>query len=278
MPARALERRADHSWQSVEPMSTPSAVPFDDALVSIVTPAYRAARFVGETIRSAQAQTYPNFEMLIVDDCSPDDTCAVVERAGAGDPRIRLLRQEKNGGPAAARNRALSEARGRWIAFLDADDLWLPEKLERQLVFHRRHGAKITFTEFRRITADGARTGRLVKVQDWLDYGRLLCNTGIATSTVIVDRALTGAFSMKKTYYDDYACWLGLLRTGGRAVGLREDLMRYRVVGASVSRNKINSARQVWNTYRDVENLGWLRSAWSFANYAARGYLKYRRF
>lgn len=254
------------------------AAPYVDSLVSIVTPAYRAARFIGETIRSVQAQTYRDFEMLVVDDCSPDDTAAIVERFAAADPRIRLLRQAANGGPAAARNRALAEARGRWVAFLDGDDLWLPDKLERQLAFHRARGARISFTAFRRIDADGSRLGRLVTVRDWLDYDRLLCDTGIATSTVIVDRASTGPFWMKKTYYDDYACWLELLRVGGLAAGLQEDLMRYRVLGGSVSRNKLRSALHVWRTYREVERLGWLRSAWSFANYAGRGVLKYWRF
>jgi len=216
--------------------------------------------------------------LLVVDDCSPDETAAIVESFAVNDPRIRLLRQQTNGGPAAARNRALAEARGRWIAFLDSDDTWLPEKLEKQLAFHRARNAKISFTEFRRVDADGSHVGRLITVRDWLDYGRLLCDTGIATSTVIVDRSKTGPFAMKKTYYDDYACWLELLRSGGRAVGLREDLMRYRVVGGSVSRNKLKSARHVWRTYREVERLGLLRSAWSFANYAGRGVLKYWRF
>lgn len=260
--------------------ATPTAAPLDfvDSFVSIITPAYRAARFIGETIRSVQAQTYREFEMLVVDDCSPDETAAVVERFAATDARIRLLRQPANGGPAAARNRALAEARGRWIAFLDSDDLWLPEKLERQLAFHRAQGAKISYTEFRRVAADGSRVGRRIAVPDWLDYDRLLCNTGIATSTVIVDRARTGPFRMKKTYYDDYACWLELLRSGGRAVGLREDLMRYRVLGGSVSRNKLKSARHVWRTYREVEGLGLLRSAWAFVNYAGRAAVKYGRF
>ncbi|GAB4468432.1 MAG: glycosyltransferase family 2 protein [Burkholderiaceae bacterium] len=256
----------------------PDASGYIDSLVSIVTPAYRAARFIGETIRSVQVQTYREFEMLVVDDCSPDETAAIVQRFAASDPRIRLLRQQTNGGPAAARNRALAEARGRWIAFLDSDDTWLPQKLEKQLAFHRAQQAKISYTEFRRVDADGSHVGRLITVRDWLDYGRLLCNTGIATSTVIVDRKLTGPFSMKKTYYDDYACWLELLRGGGRAVGLHEDLMRYRVLGGSVSRNKLKSARHVWRTYREVERLGLLRSAWSFGNYAARGVLKYWRF
>lgn len=249
-----------------------------DNLVSIITPAYRAAKYINETMRSVRAQTWQQWEMLIVDDCSPDNTCALVEQMAAQDSRIRLIRQEKNGGPAAARNAALQAARGRWVAFLDSDDVWLPEKLERQLKFHREAGARISYTELRRISEDGRQVGRLITVPDRLDYRRLLGNTAIVTSTVVVDRALTGAFSMKKTYYDDFACWLELLKPGGYAVGLHQDLLRYRVVGNSVSRNKTRSAREVWNTYLQVERLHPVLSVWYFANYAVRGWLKYRKF
>ncbi len=247
-------------------------------LVSIITPAYKAAKVVGETIRSVQAQTYGNWEMLITDDCSPDDTCAAVEAAAAGDARVVLIRQAVNGGPAAARNASLAAARGRWIAFLDSDDLWLPEKLSTQLAFQIATGAALTYTEFRRISADGATLGERVRIPEQLSYSQLLGNTAIATSTVLVDTAQTGPLRMKKTYYDDFTCWLEILRPGRIARGLREDLMRYRVMGGSVSRNKGRSAREVWKTYRDIEQLSLPRACWSFGNYALRGVLKYRRF
>jgi len=268
------------SPSAAEPLrgaASPS-VTLHDALVSIVTPAYRAAAFIEETIRSVQAQTYPDFEMLIVDDCSPDETAQVVQRAADGDARIRLLRQSRNAGPAAARNRALAEARGRWIAFLDSDDLWLPRKLQLQLPFHLANGAKISCTDFRRIHEAGGESGHLIVAPSWLDYRRLLCNTGIPTSTVLIDRTLTGPFRMKETRCDDYACWLDLLRPGGFAIGLHEDLMRYRVLQSSWSRNKVKYSRHVWKTYREVEQLGLVQSAWSFANYAVRGVMKYARF
>lgn len=249
-----------------------------DNLVSIVTPTYKAANFVSETVRSVQAQTYANWEMLVVDDCSPDDTVRVVSRLAEDEPRLRLIRQSRNGGPAAARNAAIAAARGRWLAFLDSDDLWLPEKLERQIEFQRRHAAKLSYTEFRRISADGSKVGALVRVPARLSYRSLLGNTAIATSTVIVDRALAGDVRMKKIYYDDFGCWLDILRNGGFAVGLREDLMRYRVLGGSVSRNKRKSAVEVWRTYRSVEGLGALESLYYFSQYALRGALKYRRF
>jgi teichuronic acid biosynthesis glycosyltransferase TuaG len=248
-------------------------------LVSIITPAYRAAAVIGETIASVRGQTHQNWEMLIAEDCGPDETRDLVRGWQAKDDRIRLIALDRNGGPSAARNAALREARGRWLAFLDSDDLWLPEKLARQLAFHKAMpGAKLSFTGFRRISADGGRTGHYIAVPPRLDYRGLLANTAIATSTVIADREQTGAFEMKKTYYDDFACWLALLKPGGIAAGLDEDLMRYRVMAASVSRDKGNSARQVWLAYRRVERLGPVASAWYFGQYAARAWLKYRRF
>lgn len=248
-------------------------------LVSIITPAYRAAGTIRETVASVQAQGWRDWEMLISEDCGPDDTRAVVRELAAHDPRVRLIEPEKNGGPAAARNHSLAQAKGRWLAFLDSDDLWLPDKLDRQLAFHRQHpGAVLSFTGFRRINTDGSEVGRYIGVPERLDYRGLLGNTAIATSTVIVDRALSGDFTMKKTYYDDFACWLALLRDGGHAIGLDEDLMRYRVLEASVSRDKGNSAREVWKAYHEVQGLGLIPSAWYFANYAARAWWKYRRF
>ncbi len=247
-------------------------------LVSIVTPAWRAARFIGETIRSVQAQDHRHWEMLVVDDCSRDDTVAVVSSFADRDPRIRLIRQPANGGPAAARNAALEAATGRYLAFLDSDDLWLPNKLSAQLAFMRAKSAALSYTEFRRISEDGSRIGNRVQVPESLTYRQLLCDTSIATSTVMVDRTVAGEFRMKKTYYDDFTAWLEILRRGHVAYGLREDLMRYRVVGKSVSRNKIRSAAMVWRTYREIEGLGMLDSVWCFLNYAVRGTLKYRRF
>lgn len=247
-------------------------------LVSIITPAYRAAAFVGASIQSVIAQTYTNWEMLVVDDCSPDNTVEIVRQWSEQDSRVRLIRQPQNGGPAAARNAALQAARGRWIAFLDSDDLWQPEKLALQLKAHRDAGATLSFTEFRRISQDGVAVGRLITVPSRITYSELLGNTAIATSSVIVDKSLTGDFVMKKVFYDDFACWLELLRKGGFGLGVHADLLRYRIVGGSVSRNKKRSAQEVWKTYRHVEQLGVLLSAWYFINYAFKGWLKYRKF
>ena len=248
-----------------------------DTLVSIVTPAYTAGRFIAETIHSVLAQTHNNWELIIVDDGSPDDTCSIVEQISREDCRIRLIRQRRNLGPSVARNRGLEAASGRYIAFLDADDLWLPQKLERQIQFMGDVNAAISFTAFRRISETGDRCGRLIRIPERLTYGQLLRNTAIAASAVLIDRGLTGAFQMSMAPCDDYFLWLEFLRRGFVAHGLQEDLMRYRVVEASCTRNKRKNALNVWRTYREI-GLSKTYAAWCFTNYAIRAWLKYSRF
>jgi teichuronic acid biosynthesis glycosyltransferase TuaG len=260
----------DSKWQTVPAGSS-------DALVSIITPAYNAARFVDETARSVIAQTYPHWEMLIVDDCSKDDTRAHLERLAAQDARIKPIFQQKNGGPARARNAALRAARGAYLAYLDADDLWLPEKLASQLAFMRARNSAFSYTGFRRMTTNGEQVGELRPLTPQLSYADLLKNTAIVTSTVLIDRRITGEFEMPVTYYDDFATWLLILKRGHVAHGLAEDLLRYRIVGASVSRNKSRSAKMVWRTYRDIEKLSVPYSAWCFTHYAWRAFRKYRK-
>jgi teichuronic acid biosynthesis glycosyltransferase TuaG len=244
--------------------------------VSIVTPAYRAARFLPETIASVQAQTRADFEMLVVDDCSPDNTAELVAEVAAGDPRIRLIRHRVNGGPAAARNTAIEAARGRFIAFLDSDDLWMPNKLERQVAFMETTQAAISCTQFRRVDESGQVISPVVGVPCTIDYRGLLKNTVIVTSSSMVNPGLTGPFRLKKTFYDDYALWLDLLGRGLIAHGIQEELVRYRVLENSWSRNKLRSAWHVWRTYRDIERIALPTAAWCFAHYAWNGYRKYR--
>lgn len=247
-------------------------------LVSIITPAFRAESVIGETIMSVIAQTHSNWEMLIVEDCSPDNTRDVIRQWAQTDPRVQLIALERNCGPAMARNAAIERASGRWIAFLDSDDLWLPQKLERTLEHAKAHQAALTFTGFRRITADGRTIGRYVGAPRSLSYRQLLGNTAIATSTVLLDRNVVGDIRMKKTFYDDFDCWLQILKRGHLAYGLDEDLMHYRVLGQSVSRNKRRSAVHVWRAYRDLEKLSFPASLWYFSQYAIRGLLKYKQF
>ncbi len=243
-------------------------------LVSVITAAYNAEAFIAETIASVQAQSLDDWEMLVADDASGDRTAEIVERCAADDPRVRLIRLERNGGVARARNAALAAARGRFIAFLDSDDLWLPQKLERQVAFMQEKDAAVSYTSFRRINEDGSDLGRQVKVPARLTYRQLLKNTAIATLTGMVDTAKTGPIRMTEARRDDYILWLSILKRGFVAHGLREDLARYRVVRGSLSSKPKRSAAWVWDVYRKVEGLGPLRSAWCMAHYGARAVLK----
>jgi teichuronic acid biosynthesis glycosyltransferase TuaG len=247
-------------------------------LVSIVTPSWNVERLIGETILSVQAQTLGDWELLIADDCSTDNTTAVIESFAAKDSRIRLIRQPRNGGPALARQAAIEQAEGRFIAFLDSDDLWLPAKLERQVAFAREHRAALSYTAFRRINEDNSTTGRLIAVPESLSYDQLLKNTSIATLTALVDREISGPIAMKNEGYDDFCLWLSILKPGHVAWGLNEDLARYRVRGVSVSSRRGRAAGWVWHIYRNVERLSLPKSAWCFAHWAVRAWLKRREF
>jgi teichuronic acid biosynthesis glycosyltransferase TuaG len=247
-------------------------------LVSIITPSWNVAPLIGETIASVQAQTFGDWELLIADDCSTDQTATVVETLAASDPRIKLIRQPRNGGPALARQAAIERATGRFLAFLDSDDLWRPAKLERQVAFAMKNHAALSYTAFRRINETGTVTGRLIDVPPSLNYEQLLKNTSIATVTALVDRDIAGNIAMKNEPYDDFCLWLSILKPGLVAYGLNEDLARYRVRGSSVSSRPLRSAGWVWHIYRNVEHLSTVKSAWYFAHWGARAWLKRRRF
>ena len=247
-------------------------------LVSIIMPAYNSEKFIRDGIESVLSQSYKNWELLIVNDCSQDNTARIVNEYSVTDNRIKLFHNEKNSGPAITRNNAINRAKGRFIAFLDSDDIWLPEKLTTQIGLMLKEGYSFTYTDYHRISEDGLVEGIRISVPKQLNYFQLLRNTAITTSTVILDIDAVGKIQMKETYYDDFTCWLELMKRGIVAQSISEDLLKYRVASSSVSRNKINSAIQVWNTYRSIEGLGFLTSIWCFTGYALNALQKYNKF
>lgn len=246
-----------------------------DDLVSIIMPSYNSAKFIAQSIESVIRQTEPNWELLITDDCSQDETAAVVARYAASDPRIRFSALERNAGPAEARNHSLNRARGRYIAFLDSDDLWYERKLEKQLAFMRQNGYAFTATDYDTIREDGSPLNRVVRMPAAIDYRHYLRNTIIGCLTVLIDRKQVGAFTMPSIRSSqDMALWLAIMRRGFVAHGLNETLSTYRLVANSNTAKKWKAARHVWHVYRRCEHLSLVRSAYCFVGYAINAALK----
>lgn len=235
-------------------------------LVSVVMPAHNSESLLQESVRSVMAQTYADWELLIVDDASTDRTLTMARELALSDGRIRVIEMERNGGVAAARNTGIRAATGQYLAFLDSDDLWLPEKLQTQVQFMQQSGAAFSFTQYRRFGRDGS-LSKPVRVPSRVNHRQLLRGNVIGCLTVLIDRSRISEVEMPSTKHEDYVTWLGLLRSGGEALGLPQDLARYRVSSTSVSGNKTRSAAWTWNIYRRTEGFHPLKSAWYFMNY-----------
>jgi len=244
------------------------------SLVSVITPVFNSSRFIRDCIASVRKQTYENWELLLVDDCSTDDSIQIIKEEAAGDKRIIFMQLDKNSGAAVARNNALSMARGEYIAFLDSDDIWLPEKLETQLDFMMSNNISFSFTEYGLIDEKGNELDKLVRVPAEVDYNFLLKNTTIGCLTVMLDKKVFGNIQMPDLRRrQDYALWLALLRTGCKAYGLQKKLALYRVVKGSLSNNKLKSVKYTWEVYK-FEKLGFLKACWCFLNYSVNAVKK----
>ncbi|GAA0861352.1 glycosyltransferase family 2 protein [Paraclostridium tenue] len=248
----------------------------DKKLVSIITPVYNASSFIKETIQSVQAQTYENWEMILVDDCSKDNSCEIISKFVEDDSRIRYIRLEQNSGAAVARNTAIKNAKGRYIAFLDSDDIWYKSKLEKQIRFMQDGDIAFSFTGYELMTEDGTLLNKAIKVPKVIDYEGYLKNTIIGCLSVIIDKDKIGYFEMPNIRANqDMATWLYILRDRKcKAYGLNECLAQYRLVNGSISNNKFKAAKSVWNVYRNIENLSIVKSIYVFSNYSINAILK----
>ncbi|WP_409291951.1 teichuronic acid biosynthesis protein TuaG [Peribacillus sp. SCS-37] len=247
----------------------------EQTLISIITPAYNAADYITETIESVMRQSYQNWEMIIVDDCSTDNTRDIINRFALEDSRIRPVFLEVNSGAAAARNAALKMAGGRYVAFLDSDDLWKPEKLDKQLTFMKLNQYAFTFTAYEMISEDGTPLHKLVDAPRFINYEKMLKNTIVGCLTVMIDLERTGSFEMPDIRTrQDLAAWLSILRRGHTAFGLNEVLAEYRTGNSSISQNKWKAAKMNWFVYRKVEKLHLAKACWCFSNYAVHAVLK----
>jgi glycosyltransferase involved in cell wall biosynthesis len=246
-------------------------------MISIITPSYNSEQFISQTIKSVLCQTYTNWEMIIVDDRSTDNSVQIVEKYIQNDSRIKLIKLEKNSGPAIARNKAIEEAKGRYIAFLDADDLWLPEKLDRQIIFMHKNSLSFTYSSYHLIDENSKIFGTFT-TKEYITYKSMLKTCNVGCLTVIYDTQVLGKQYMPNiAKRQDYGLWLQILKDINVTKGIIEPLATYRILRNSVSSNKLNAARYQWKIYRDVENLNLLKSIYYFMHYAIYGIIKYKR-
>lgn len=247
-------------------------------LVSIIVPVYNVENYITETMNSVRNQSYEDWELLLVEDCSTDNTMQVIEDylEQVCDRRIRVIHQAQNAGAAKARNRGLAEAKGRYIAYLDSDDLWEPEKLSRQLAFMQETDAAFSFTGYEFADEKGKGLGKVVRVPGKLGYKQALKNTTIFTTTVMfdTDKIPKSLLDMPLVKSEDTALWWKVLRNGYEAYGLDENLVRYRRAGKSLSSNKLEAIRRIWHLYRKVEGLNLIQSMYNFCFWAARAVLR----
>lgn len=248
----------------------------DIDLVSVITPAYNSENYISESIESVLSQTYENWELIIVDDKSTDKTKDIIEHYVHNDSRISLIELQENSGAAVARNTALESAKGRYIAFLDSDDRWKNNKLEKQIEFLKRNGYGFTFTGYEYILDSNNPTQKIFRVPSKLNYSQALKNTVIGCLTVVVDKSIIGDFRMPLVRRgQDYLTWLMLLEKGNIAYGLDESLAEYRKVKGSLSYSKIKAIRRQWYNYRKIIKLPLLKCCYYYFFYAFNNVKKY---
>ncbi len=245
--------------------------------VSIITPCYNASRYISQTIESVLAQDYTDWEMIIVNDGSKDDSAEIVERYAALDSRIRLIRQP-NGGSANARNHGIREAKGRYIALLDADDLWEPCFLSYQLDFMKKHNAVCVFSSYKRINEDSEEIMRPLICRPFVNYKNMLITNQIGCLTGLYDSQKYGKIYLKeelKSVRDDYAYWLDIVKLENAAYGNQEVLASYRVITTSTTGNKFKLVKKQFLFYKDYLKLGFVRSILHTMYWALRGFVKF---
>jgi teichuronic acid biosynthesis glycosyltransferase TuaG len=242
--------------------------------VSIITPIYNSSLYMGRTIESVLNQTFDKWELILIDDCSVDESCDIAQKFASNDPRIKLLKLEKNSGAAAARNAGISQASGRYIAFLDSDDMWVDNKLERQIKFMEVNQISFCYTAYYRESDDGRSLGCL-SIPAKVKYSDLLKVCSIGCLTAIYDTANLGKIYMPEIRKrQDLGLWLRILKVEDYAYGINEPLAIYRVRKDSISANKKVAAMFTWRLYRDVEKLKLLPAIYYFLHYAVNGLIR----
>lgn len=245
-------------------------------LVSIITPCYNAALFIERTIESVLSQSYVNWEIIIVDDCSTDESQEIIREYAEKDTRIKLIINQKNMGTAKSRNKAIEVAKGDYIAFLDNDDIWLPQKLEKQIAIMQKEDIFMSYTAYDLIDKKDRCIGTFL-VGEKASYKDMLKTSVIGTLTMVYNVKELGKYYFHGVGHEDYVMKLEILKKIDFARGINEPLAKYRRLNDSLSSNKIRAAKWQWHIYRDIEKLSFIKSIFYFLNYTYYGFTKYKK-
>lgn len=243
-------------------------------LVSVITPLYNCADFLDKTVQSVLSQSFQDWEMIMVDDCSKDDSLAIAMGYAEQDKRIKVIKLDKNSGAAVARNTAIEAAQGRFIAFLDSDDQWLPRKLEVQLGFMQANNIAFSYSAYNKLNEQGETVGT-VGVPEKVSYSDLLKVCSIGCLTAMYDTKPLGKVYMPLIRKrQDLGLWLRILKQIPYAYGIQDVLANYQLRSDSISANKVSAAKFTWRLYREVEGLGLFVASYYFVHYALNGILR----
>ena len=229
---------------------------YREGLVSVITPIYNNEDFLSETIESVLQQTYKEWELILIDDGSDDNSLLIAQKYESDDTRVHVLQMSKNSGMAESINYGCTKATGQYIAFLDSDDVWLPSKLEEQLQFMKKKDCAISCTSYIQINADGTKELRLFKAKEKVDYKRMLLDCPVGHSTVMYDVSKIGIQvipNIRKR--SDDALWLQILKVESYIWGLNRLLVKHRLRGKSLSSSKLTLVRYHWKLYREIEHM-----------------------
>jgi len=237
--------------------------------VSVIMPCYNMEKFIAYTIQSVQGQTYPHWELCIVDDASTDETANIVRSFCNQDDRIHFVVKPKHSGIADTRNQCLNMAKGRFLAFLDSDDMWHPEKLEKQLQFMTERNIGFSYSSYDCVDEAGKPLNKIVKTAGVLNYNTYLRNTIIGCSTVMLDKTVVGEVIVPNfRTSEDTATWLNILKKGFLAYAIEQPLTSYRIRQHSASSNKLKASTDLWRVYRQNEKLPLSKALVCFSSYA----------
>lgn len=247
----------------------------DFGLISIIMAAYNAEKTIEQAINSVLSQTYPDFELLVVNDCSTDKTAMLAEAIVKKDDRVRLISNEKNSGVSYTRKHGLEEASGEWVAILDSDDAWAPEKLEKQINLQKKTNADLLFTGSAFMDADGKPIDWYLAAPAEVTYRQLLKQNVLSNSSALVRKELYAKYyAVGDGMHEDFALWLNILKDGRKAYGVDEPLLIYRIAKSSKSGNKFKAAKMNWNTYRYI-GLNPIEAAYYEGWYMIKNVIKY---